>query len=303
MSSYLTTSAAASTYQTLSGMSSYLTTSAAASTYLTQSNAASTYFTIASAAGKANLSGATFTGKVNFTSVSGVAGLNVGIGGTSAAATTAGDLWISSGGVNLNYRDSTGAWRIVAITSSTNTFSSPQIIDTTSTTTALRVTQKGTGDAIRVEDDTTPDTTRFTVDQFGKVGIGIAPDATAALKVDTNGIMFGDDTVQTTAAVPFVYDPTQQEASLTDPGLNKVQVRPLAVQVLNDIGSGTTLASYGITFPDNTTQTTAAVSGIPEAPNDGYLWVRGSNAWSGPYTVSSFTVDGTTYFALVLVNP
>jgi hypothetical protein len=45
MSSYLTTSSAASTYQTISGMSSYLTTSAASSTYLTQSNAASTYQT------------------------------------------------------------------------------------------------------------------------------------------------------------------------------------------------------------------------------------------------------------------
>jgi hypothetical protein len=158
------------------------------------------YLTSSALTGYALLSGATFAGKVNFTPVSGVAGLNVGIGGTSAASTTNGDLWISSGGVNLNYRDGTGAWRIVAITTSTNTFSSPQIIDTTSTTTALRVTQKGTGDAIRVEDETTPDATRFTVDQFGKVGIGIAPDATAALKVDTNGIMFGDGTVQTTAA-------------------------------------------------------------------------------------------------------
>jgi len=46
ISGYLTTSSAASTYQTLSGMSSYLTTSAAASTYLTQSNAASTYQTL-----------------------------------------------------------------------------------------------------------------------------------------------------------------------------------------------------------------------------------------------------------------
>jgi len=79
----LAVTTAASTYQTLSGMSSYLTTSAAASTYLTQSNAASTYqtlagmssylttstaastyFTIASAAGKANLSGATFTNDI-----------------------------------------------------------------------------------------------------------------------------------------------------------------------------------------------------------------------------------------------
>lgn len=149
---------------------------------------------------KANLSGATFTDKVNFTPVAGVAGLNVGIGGTSAASTTNGDLWIATGGVNLNFRDGNGAWRICAVTTSTNSFSSPQIIDTTATTAALRLTQKGTGNAIEVEDSTTPDATRFVVDQFGKVGVGVAPDASAALKVDINGIMFGDGTKQITAA-------------------------------------------------------------------------------------------------------
>ena len=41
---------------------------------------------------------------------------------------------------------------------------------------------------------------RMTISPAGKVGIGTAPDSTAALKVDTNGIMFGDGTTQTTAA-------------------------------------------------------------------------------------------------------
>jgi hypothetical protein len=277
MSSYLTTSAAASTYQTLSGMSSYLTTSAAASTY----------FTIAAADGKANLSGATFTGKVNFTPVSGVAGLNVGIGGTSAASTTNGDLWIATGGVNLNYRDGNGAWRIVAVTTSLNTFSSPQIIDTTSATTALRVTQKGTGDAIRVEDETTPDATRFTVDQFGKVGIGIAPDATAALKVDTNGIMFGDDTVQTTAASPFTGD-------LGGGTLTNCNITPGADKVIT-LGAG-----GGIYFPDSTVQTSA---GIPEAPNDGNIWVRTNGYWTGPYYNAYVNIGGTDYYVLALLSP
>ncbi len=189
---YLTSATAASTYQTLSGMSAYLTTA----------SAASTYFTISSAAGKANLSGATFTGKVSFTPVSGVAGLNVGIGGTSTASTTNGDMWITSGGVNLNFRDGTGAWRVCATTTNGNVFNAPQTIDTTNANAALRVTQKGAGNAIEVEDSTTPDATRFVVDQFGKVGVGVSPDTTAALKVDTNGIMFGDGTVQTTAATP-----------------------------------------------------------------------------------------------------
>ena len=165
------------------------------------STAAATYFTISSAAGKANLAGATFTGKANFTPVSGVAGLNVGIGGTSAASTTNGDLWITTGGANLNFRDGTGALKILASLQNGNVFNAPQTIDTTNNTTAaLRVTQKGTANAIEVEDSTTPDATRFVVDAFGKVGVGVAPDATAALKVDSNGIMFGDSTTQTTAA-------------------------------------------------------------------------------------------------------
>jgi hypothetical protein len=131
--------------------------------------------------------GVTFDGKVNFTSVSGAAGLNVGIGGVSGTATTPGDLWIASGGVNLNYRDATGAWRICAITTSTNTFSSPQIIDTTATTPGLRITQKGTGNALIVEDSTTPDTSALVVDQNGNVGIGVATGYAATSKVEVVG--------------------------------------------------------------------------------------------------------------------
>lgn len=118
--------------------------------------------------------GDTFTGKANFTSVAGAAGLNVGIGGTSAAATTAGDLWISTGGASLNFRDGTGAWRIVAATSNTNSFSAPQIIDTTATTPGLRITQKGTGSALVVEDQTTPDSDALIVDANGNLGIGVS---------------------------------------------------------------------------------------------------------------------------------
>ena len=204
LSPYLTSATAAATYQTISGMSSYLTTSAAASTYLTQANAASTYFTIASAAGKANLSGATFTGKVNLATIS-ASSPSVNLGGqcdSSPASAANGDLWISNaaspkltyrtGGINYN----------LAVLNQFNTFTGQMVINTTSSTTAaLRVTQLGTGNAIEVEDSTTPDATRFVVDQFGKVGVGVAPDATAALKVDTNGIMFGNGTVQTTAAI------------------------------------------------------------------------------------------------------
>jgi hypothetical protein len=175
--------------------------------------AASTYFTIASAAGKANLSGATFTGKVNMATIAAsTPSINLGGQCDSAPASAAnGDLWISNaaspkityriGGVNYN----------LAVLNQFNTFTGQMVINTTSSSTAaLRVTQLGVANAIEVEDSTTPDSTRFVVDANGKVGIGVAPDTSAALKVDTNGIMFGDGTLQITAPNSVQFNGTAQ---------------------------------------------------------------------------------------------
>jgi hypothetical protein len=71
---------------------------------------------------KANLAGATFTGKINCTVVGGVAGINIGVGGTNTSALTAGDMWIATNGQGINYRDGTGAWRVLASLSGTNTW-------------------------------------------------------------------------------------------------------------------------------------------------------------------------------------
>ena len=48
------------------------------------------------------------------------------------------------------------------------------IIDTSSTTNALRITQRGTGPALLVEDSTNIDSTPFIIDAAGNVGIGTA---------------------------------------------------------------------------------------------------------------------------------
>jgi hypothetical protein len=139
-----------------------------------------------------------FNKKVSFTSVNGAAGLNVGIGGTDTSSTTAGDLWIAPSGSTLNYRDGLGTWRILASRNLSNTFTAPQIVQTPAGTTnaALRVTQLGTGHALVVEDSTTPDATAFIIDQHGRVGIGVTPDATACLRVDSTGIMFPSNTLR-----------------------------------------------------------------------------------------------------------
>jgi hypothetical protein len=141
---------------------------------------------------KASLSGAAFTGKISGASIDGNAGVNIGIGGVSTTATTPGDMWIATGGVSLNYRDGNGAWRIVAVANSLNTFSSPQVINTTSATTALRVTQAGAGAALLVEDSTTPDTSALVVDASGNVGIGVAAGYTSTSKVEVVGNVKAD---------------------------------------------------------------------------------------------------------------
>lgn len=194
----------------------YITASALAG-YATESWVTGrNYITASALTGYAQLSGATFGGKVNLTSVGGAAGLNIGIGGTATNATSAGDLWIATGGSNLNFRDATGAWRVVATQGQTNTFTANQIIAGSSASSMLRVTQTGTGEALRIEDETNPDTTPFVVGADGRVGIHGTPATNTNHKLaiyngnvlfsQGYGLAFGDGTTQVTAATPF--DPT-----------------------------------------------------------------------------------------------
>jgi hypothetical protein len=92
--------------------------------------------------------------------------------------------------------DITGAAR----TSAENTFSAPQVISGVSNVTMFRVTQLGGGEAFRVEDETSPDSTAFVINSTGKVGIGVAPDANVALSVNSSGIKFSDGSIQASSA-------------------------------------------------------------------------------------------------------
>jgi len=114
-------------------------------------------------------SGTTFTGKVNLAApTANTASLNLGVG-TSPTTSVAGDIWIST---NINFKANDGVFKLVANTNTTNTFTQPQIISSTTTSAALRITQLGTGEAFRVEDSTSPDSTSFIVSNDGNVGIG-----------------------------------------------------------------------------------------------------------------------------------
>jgi hypothetical protein len=78
-----------------------------------------------------------------------------------------------------------------------------------------------------VEDDTTPDATRFVVDQFGKVGVGTAPDATAAIRVDANGISFNGLSFNPTATAAHTGGSSTLDLLVTINGVNyRINLRP-----------------------------------------------------------------------------
>lgn len=161
------------------------------------------------------LAGATFTGKVNIGAGATTSPLNIGAGVNPSGVGVAGDVWI--GGTNLAYKDSTNTLRTTVTTSQSNTFTNFQTISQgNSVNPSLAVTQTGAGGGVlitntgagysfKVEDSTSPDATPFAIDQNGRTGIGIAPDATVALNVDSTGIKFNGSTAQT---VPFLPPPS-----------------------------------------------------------------------------------------------
>jgi hypothetical protein len=122
--------------------------------------------------------GATFTGKINLPDL-GTNTPSFNIGGTalSTIATNAvsGDVWISGTSPKLSYKVGTSNF-YCATSNLTNTFSSSQIIDTTATTPALRVTQKGTGNAIVIEDSASPDPSGTFINNAGLMGIQMPSD-------------------------------------------------------------------------------------------------------------------------------
>jgi hypothetical protein len=142
--------------------------------------------------------GDTMTGKLTLpAATSSSAPINLGSSGVQPTSPATGDVWIRNN--SLQYKGSSSTINIVAATGEPNVFSVRQTISATdNTTAALRVTQLGTGEAFRVEDETNPDATAFVVANNGRVGIGATPDATAALVVDSGGVKFSDGNTLTT---------------------------------------------------------------------------------------------------------
>ena len=147
------------------------------------------YAGASSLSGYALLSGATFTGKVSLTTTATTPSLNLGAaiasGPTSAVN---GDIWITNAASpKLAYKTG-GVNYYPAVANQFNTFSagvaitgasasSPQLAVTqTGQGVAVQITTNvGSGHALVVEDQTSPDTDAFVINAFGSVGIGVTP--------------------------------------------------------------------------------------------------------------------------------
>lgn len=99
--------------------------------------------------------------------------------------TTGPALNVANGGTGSTTASGARTNLAAAGTGVSNTFTANQVIEVTdNSNAALRITQLGTGDAIRVEDSTNPDSTPFIVDASGNVGIGTA---SPGQKLDVSG--------------------------------------------------------------------------------------------------------------------
>ena len=93
-----------------------------------------------------------------------------------------------------------------------NAYASFQEIDISTSTPAVRITQRGTGDALLVEDASNPDSTPFVIDANGNVGIGTSSpteklEVAGNIKVQNNGVVVSD------ANLTLSSDPTNTGAA------------------------------------------------------------------------------------------
>jgi len=202
-------------------------------------------------AGYAQLSGATFTGKINATATATTAGVNLGTLLAAPTAPASGDIFITD---RLQFINRFGNQIGLVSTNQTSTIQTANntgailTVAQTGNGGSLRVVNTGSGYSLRVEDES-PESTPFVVGADGRVGIHGDPASNVAYKLAIYnghivfsygwGLAFGDGTFQTTAA--------PSTASLT-------------ASVISAIGSGTPIASSSSTI-------TASISYY-----DGYNW-------------------------------
>lgn len=190
------------------------------------------------------------------------------------------------------------------------TFSSNVIIESTGTTDALRITQTGTGNAFVVEDDTTPDSTAFIINNVGKVIIGSQTATNEAIKIASN------ITGGTTAYGIVNYGKIQNDVTnlavgffsdiRTDAAFTLAEKRHFQASNTTLFAGSTITNQYGFFVQSNLIQATnnyGFYSNIPDSTNRYNFYAAGTapNVFNGVTTFGSdvnisgnLTINGTT---------
>lgn len=140
----------------------------------------------------------------------------VGIGTFTSPFTLARTTVLSSSnaGSLVNFTSGTKDVFISLTASRTNVSDQPNVIDTSSSSAALRITQTGAGNALLVEDSANPDSTPFAVDASGNVLVG---GTTVVSKLTVTGDVAGTFFVNpTTVSVNYTI-PTSYNAMTAGP--------------------------------------------------------------------------------------
>ncbi len=319
--SYLTTSSASSTYQTISGMSSYLTTSAASTTYAPK---ASPTFT-----GTVTIpSGASISGYLTTATASSTYQTQAGMSSYLTTSTASSTYQTQAGMSSYAPKASPSFTGIVDIPSGANIVgyatqsyvtSQGYLTDAPSNgneyvrkNAAWAIATGGGGGGITTADvsfwltqnasylQPTGIATGYVLSYNGTDLVWIAPSGGGGIAdAPNNGSLYARQNAAWTAFTVPTLSVTNIDLVGNFNGYSmgsgyysfKYDSSANTLRMQDGAGSGVTVSATGITFPDSTTLTTSP-SAFVDAPSDGNYYVRKDGAWHQCQIASVY--DSTT---------
>jgi hypothetical protein len=189
-------------------------------------------------------------------------------------------------------------------TAVTNAFSTNQVVDVSTSVAALRITQRGTGEALRVEDDTNPDASPFVINSAGLVGIGTSsPDS--ALHIAAAG----DTTINLTKTGQSTWFIQTLDAGVFRLYSGTANAERLRIDTSGNVGIGSSNPKVRFQASGSTNSTsmpslgTASGSLYVTGLDNAYGLLAGTSSSTGAVWMQAQRTDGTAAAYNILLNP